>query len=555
MNADQTQTLLELLQLLTTQVTEKPAPSQEMLMEALSKSISDFNYDPENGNTFDIWYSRYKDLFQFDCAKLDDAAKVRLLLRKLDNQEHDKYLNFILPSTPKDFNFDQTVMKLKTLFARKESIFHIRLNCFQMSKSESEDLITYASRVNRICEDFKYTDLKLNQFKSLIFATGLKSHEDQEIRMKILSKLDSDAEITIEKIVQDCQKLKTLKEDTILVEKPKDNTVNFVGKNKKFQSQFQSKFQSHSHSKKHEVQNQPQSKLPRTPCWNCGDLHFSKYCEFKNHQCKDCNKIGHKEGYCVCFRSSSKSTTNQNEDTSRINVSTIFKVHNVSSQSKRKYVNVKFNNTSVSLQLDSGSDITIISKATWKRIGKPKLKVSEVVATDASKNTIKFDGEFDCQLQFNNNTQAGKCFVTDSNLNLLGIDFMEKFKFFSIPISQICNSNNSHKKFDNSTNNQNSKPQKIHSKVQKNLHNGYHQQNHSYHSKSQKFNFTKFSKGEKVTVKHFFKNQYSIYQATVIEKVDPQTYNVLLDKCKILIRAQPHQMRKIEDSKTSFHQS
>src|ERR1051325_12127174 len=55
----------------------------EQIMESLSHSITEFIYDPEDGVTFEAWYKRYEDLFKVDAAKLDDTARVRLLLRKL----------------------------------------------------------------------------------------------------------------------------------------------------------------------------------------------------------------------------------------------------------------------------------------------------------------------------------------------------------------------------------------------------------------------------------------------------------------------------------------
>lgn len=45
----------------------------------------EFVYDPEAHST---WYARYGDLFAKDAERIDDSAKVRLLLRRLGTQEH-----------------------------------------------------------------------------------------------------------------------------------------------------------------------------------------------------------------------------------------------------------------------------------------------------------------------------------------------------------------------------------------------------------------------------------------------------------------------------------
>lgn len=100
------------------------ATNPEQVLESLSTNISEFCFDPENGTTFDKWFARYSDLFESDARSLDDAAKVRLLLRKLDTSSHCRYVNYILPTLPKDVTFADTIKTLKKIFGRQTSVFH-----------------------------------------------------------------------------------------------------------------------------------------------------------------------------------------------------------------------------------------------------------------------------------------------------------------------------------------------------------------------------------------------------------------------------------------------
>ncbi|XP_040162622.1 uncharacterized protein LOC120900096 [Anopheles arabiensis] len=75
-----------------------PSFQPKQVIEALSRNISEFRFDGESGITFRAWFSRYDELFKKDAARIDDAAKVRLLLRKLGPNEHDRYSSFILPA-------------------------------------------------------------------------------------------------------------------------------------------------------------------------------------------------------------------------------------------------------------------------------------------------------------------------------------------------------------------------------------------------------------------------------------------------------------------------
>ena len=128
--------------------------STDARMEALANAMTEFNYDPESNLTFENWYARHEDTLKCDAACLDDAARVRLLLRKLSDTTHAEYMNHILPSQTRDFSFKDTVDNLQKLFGSHASLFCKRYRCLTLCKKASEDFQTYAGQVNRCCEDF-----------------------------------------------------------------------------------------------------------------------------------------------------------------------------------------------------------------------------------------------------------------------------------------------------------------------------------------------------------------------------------------------------------------
>lgn len=132
--------------------TSRSSTSPEFIIETLASNIREFHYDSENDLVFDQWYRKYEDLFLKYGAKLDDAAKVRLLLRSLSVTVHDKYVNFVLPKHPRDFTFAITVKKLTELFSK-------RYQCFQLSKSSTDDYVTYAGIINKHCENFELNNI------------------------------------------------------------------------------------------------------------------------------------------------------------------------------------------------------------------------------------------------------------------------------------------------------------------------------------------------------------------------------------------------------------
>ncbi|XP_037816409.1 uncharacterized protein K02A2.6-like [Lucilia sericata] len=187
-----------------------------------------------------------------------------------------------------------TVDKMNKLFGKAETQVSQRYKCLQLAKADGEDFKEYASRVNLQCELFKMTDLKIDQFKCLIFVLGLKSSKDTDIRVRLLKILDEFSETTnLDKLVDETQRIMDLKSDNIMIEhQPK--SICFANKKEN---------------------NNNSHKLPKTPCWLCGDLHFVKFCPYVKHKCTKCQQIGHKDNYCSSSKPiKTKSTQNYYKD-------------------------------------------------------------------------------------------------------------------------------------------------------------------------------------------------------------------------------------------------
>lgn len=247
----------------------------EFLLESLSSSLSEFVYDPENDCIFENWFRRYEDFFDRDAANLDDAAKVRLLLRKLETSAHKRYINFILPKISSEFNFIETVEKLKKLFGRHESLFRTRFKCFKVSKTEEMNYLDYTGNVNKTCEDFELNKMSIDQFKFLIFVAGLSSSNDT----RLLSKLETEHDkITLEKLSDEYGRLINLKKDASMIQKStgSESSILVNQVSKKIRN-FRTK-------------NKPK---PQSTCDNCGRTHSADQCPAATSKCSLCSFKGH----------------------------------------------------------------------------------------------------------------------------------------------------------------------------------------------------------------------------------------------------------------------
>lgn len=417
-------------QLTATQIAVNNLSRDESVLDSLSSNMAEFVYDKDNGHTFDAWFSRYIDLFDKDAGKLDDAAKVRLLLRKLSPPDHERYNSFILPKLAREFTFEETVAKLKSLFGATVSTFRRRYNCLQTTKEDGDDYLAYSCKVNKACVDFKLSELTEEQFKCLIYVCGLKSKQEAEIRMRLINKFNESADLTLQQVVEQCNSLVNLKQDTVLVEGC-TSSVNAIAHTRRAKPKRQA-----PSDKNHEQ--------PRTPCWACGGMHFNKDCRFKDHRCNDCGKYGHREGYCACFSSKSSNapgtsdTKKKNKKHYQPSARTVT-IRSISQH--RKFVELQLNKVPLRLQLDTGSDISIISHRSWIEIGRPKTKPAACSAKTASGEPLQLVAELECNVTLNGITREGKCFVASPNvsLDIVGIDWMDLFGLWDHPIASFCN--------------------------------------------------------------------------------------------------------------------
>ncbi|XP_055632846.1 uncharacterized protein K02A2.6-like [Toxorhynchites rutilus septentrionalis] len=281
-----------------------------------------------------------------------------------------------------------------------------------------------------MCVEFELAKLTEEHFKCLMFVCGLKSECDAEVRTRLLTKISDNNDVTLEALMEECQRLINLKSDTAMIESP--GRVQIIKRNFQQRKQYGKRFRDRP---KESPRNEEERKSPATPCWNCGAMLFSNHCGFKSHKCADCKQIGHKEGYCSSAKRSTKASKYQPR---RFSTKTV--IASVSSvECKRRYVWVKLNGTPVRLQLDTASDITIVSEKVWNRIGQPAGVPASQTAKSASGEQLDLQCEFVSDVEINGTTHSGRIFVSTHPLNLLGIDLIDKFQLWSLPMDKFCN--------------------------------------------------------------------------------------------------------------------
>ncbi|XP_053667818.1 uncharacterized protein K02A2.6-like [Anopheles marshallii] len=392
----------------------------EQIGDVLAGQIKDFKFNPDERVTFEGWFSRYEDLFEKDAKKLDDDAKVRLLLRKLGLAEHERYVSHVLPSKPKDFNFEETVEKLKALFGSRESEVSKRYKCLQLRKEKTEDYVVFSCRVNKSVVEAKLAGLSEEQLKCLIYVCGLQDDSDSEIRLRLLSRIEDRRISTLDQLVEECQRLVSLKKDTAMFEKV-PHQVNVVndGKIERFAPKRRSFVKSTAATTKGKLK-----------CCLCGEEHYARKCKYGGYRCNKCHRYGHKEGFC-------DSAARYASQTKNARIKTV--IVNTLGDRQKRHVNVVVNDVPMEFMIDTGADITIISMKEWQRIGSPGLIPASIKAKTASGEQLKIVGEFRAEMKLQQQCKQCIVRVTNEKLMLLGQDAMDVFGLWNIPLSAVCN--------------------------------------------------------------------------------------------------------------------
>ncbi|XP_038106552.1 uncharacterized protein K02A2.6-like [Culex quinquefasciatus] len=394
---------------------ENQSKTQEALLEQLS-----------SGLVFDKWYSRHEEAFNKGGEKLEEADKVRLLVRKLSSVDHDRYVNYILPENPPDRSFQNTVDTLKEMFGHQTSVFFRRYQCLQTTKRNAEDFVTYASTVNRACEDFNIRTITSDQFKCLVFVAGLQSERYKDIRTRLLAKMEGETAehpMTLKKLLLECQHLDNLKHDTAVIEGPKPAV--------KAVQQDRSGFRESGKPERKFDNRNPAKATPRRPCWQCGQMHFVADCSYTKHTCKTCGKVGHKEGYCACCSKPSGS----GEGASHTAPGGGKKKHKEAGRRRGHSNGVYAVNKEARLRIGLHHHLDGFTSL----LGNPETIPTELRVATASGKPLPLELEFECDVTFRGTTKRSVCYVTPvRGFKVLGSDLMEAFGLYDIPINDFC---------------------------------------------------------------------------------------------------------------------
>nr|VZI48760.1 unnamed protein product [Spirometra erinaceieuropaei] len=104
----------------------------------------------------------------------------------------------------------------------------------------------------------------------------------------------------------------------------------------------------------------------------------------------------------------------------------------------RKFFDVFLNGHAVHLQLDTVSDINIISERLCQSIGSPMMQQASESAKSACGGLVQLIGQLQCCVSFRGTKITVICYITKSDLSPLCLDWIEQLGLADMQTSVVC---------------------------------------------------------------------------------------------------------------------
>ena len=281
-----------------------------------------------------------------------------------------------------------------------------RTNFLQLSQSAGESEVDFLARLNEASIHCQWDSLQASANDELIkirFIAGLYS---DKLKLKILEKLQSKPESTINDIIDLCQMASQLSDFVRPSEKSTEGipaSENFFAARKNVKIFTRNK---------------------------CGKSHKPRECPAYGKKCNKCQKLNHFAKFCKQSKVKSeprplksKRQTDITFEKSTHNVD-IFTVADVCSEPLfQDYI---INGVGLKFQVDTGAAMSIISEGQWIQLGSPELTPTEMIPTNYDGSHIETLGTFTANICRNNKSAAGQFIVVKSHwtYGLLGRDLI-----------------------------------------------------------------------------------------------------------------------------------
>jgi len=299
------------------------------------------------------------------------------------------------PKELEEMSFDEIRKAiLASMRPKKKLIIAERVRFLSLKQNQNESIQSYVERLKegaRFCE-----------FEKL--GKGDQTEEDDLIQMTL-----------IDGLCNHDQRIKTL--EYLQAGNPNLNTcVDFIK-----QLELINRFSQTNLSLKPEpteptVSHVEQNKHKGKPCKFCGYNHSTGKCPAYGKQCGNCGKQNHFQAVC-------RSKNRKVDEVEKDETASVFALQSKGSSSLTA---VKIDGKDFDMQVDTGSEVTIIPRNFWLLLGKPRLKHCDLKLKQFDGSCIKLLGAFEATIESAKMISLANVIVADCQKQhgLIGMDVL-----------------------------------------------------------------------------------------------------------------------------------
>ena len=373
-------------------------------------AVGEFNSDLED------WVSYTERLVQYFVANgiSEEGDKRRaILLSSCGPTTYQLLRNLVAPGKPTDKSFTQIVELVRDHHQPRPSTIVQRFNFHTRSQKPGEKISEFVAQLRKLSEHCSFGEGLQDMLRDRLVC-GCKDHR---LQCKLLAETD----LTFEKAFKIAKAAETAeKEARDLHDSPAAQPVHVIKGTR-----------SNKHAQR--AQTLPQGKSVLPICYRCGAKHKATECRFKEAECNFCKKKGHIAKVCHS-RLKQKSGTHQmpaEDDTEPLEYS-LFHTQS-SNRSPPILITLKVNGADLTMELDTGATLSLISENTYKKIfpveTAPHILNSKAQLKTYTGEVIKVLGAIEVEVTHNEQKkQMNLLVVAGDGPSLLGRDWLSHIR-------------------------------------------------------------------------------------------------------------------------------
>ena len=282
-------------------------------------------------------------------------------------------------------------------FVPRRNVIFERAKFNQRIQQEGEPVESFITALYALAEHCGYGELHDDMIRDRI-VVGIRNSALSE-------KLQLDPELTLAKAATQVRQAEAVKQQQPLVRGKPDAPVGAVGKGS---GRPIKTYRGSAHNAPTAHSTGSTARQGKQPCSRCGKgLHTKAQCPARGKLCNRCGKLGHFQAVC---RSPAKvggvETTQTAEDATFLG-----SINDESNGDDPWCISLTLEGKTVTLHVDTGAEVTVITKKVWRQVGKPELTPPDRTLRGPDSTVINTLGKFTATFTWNARQVEGEVYV------------------------------------------------------------------------------------------------------------------------------------------------